>query len=408
MQYRLGAFKLKILVVCQYYYPEPFRINDYCEELVKRGHEITVVTGTPNYPMGEIYEGYRYGKKTDEVVNGVTVHRCSIVGRKTGAIHRFVNYYSYVISSKKYIDKLDGSYDVVFVNQLSPVMMAKAGIKYKRRFNKKLVLYCLDLWPESLVAGGIQRSTVIYKIYHKVSEKIYKQADKILISSKSFSKYFKNEFSLENVEYLPQYAEDLFTPKSCLKEPDNFIDLMFAGNVGYMQDVITIIKAAQLTKGEKEIRWHIVGDGTELDSLIRQSEGLDNVIFHGRIPLEGMPDYYRKADAMIVTMKDDPFISMTTPGKVQSYMAAGKPIIACMTGEGAKIIQEAACGVVIDAGDVAMLAKVAKSISCNREKLVAWGNASRAYFENHFTKDQFMNVLENCLKNFTDEYEDFG
>ena len=119
---------MKILVVCQYYYPEPFRHPDICEELVKRGHEVTVVTGLPNYPMGEIYKGYQNGEKRDEVLNGVKVHRCYTIGRKQGALYRFLNYYSYALSSTRYIKKIKEEYDVVFVNQLSPVMMANANV----------------------------------------------------------------------------------------------------------------------------------------------------------------------------------------------------------------------------------------------------------------------------------------
>ena len=144
---------MKILVVCQHYHPEPFRLSDICEELVKRGHEVGVVTGTPNYPMGEIYPGYENHARQDEVVNGVKVHRCAIHPRKTGILHRVWNYYSFARESSKYVKKLDDSFDVVFINQLSPVMMANAGIKYAKKHKKKSVLYCLDLWPASLGAG---------------------------------------------------------------------------------------------------------------------------------------------------------------------------------------------------------------------------------------------------------------
>ena len=120
---------MKILVICQYYYPEPLRITDICEELVRAGNDVTVVTGIPNYPMGEIYPGYENNRRQDEVVNGVKVHRCAIHPRKTGVLHRVWNYYSYPYASSKYIKHLKSDFDVVFINQLSPVMMAKAGIK---------------------------------------------------------------------------------------------------------------------------------------------------------------------------------------------------------------------------------------------------------------------------------------
>ena len=164
---------MKILVVCQYYYPEPFRITDICEELVRRGHEVFVVTGLPNYPEGMIYSGYRGKDKRDENINGVRVHRCFTIGRRSGVLFRFLNYYSYAFSSVRYTSKLKEKFDVIFVNQLSPVMMAKAAISYKKKHNTKIVMYCLDLWPESLTVGGIKKGSAIYKFFHKVSAKMY-------------------------------------------------------------------------------------------------------------------------------------------------------------------------------------------------------------------------------------------
>lgn len=387
---------MKILVICQYYAPEPFRHPDFCEELVKRGHDVTVVTGLPNYPMGEIYDGYRHGERRDEVIGGVKVHRTFTVGRRRGPVFRFLNYYSFAISSTRYVKKLREEYDVVLVHQLSPVMMAKAAVTYKKKHGTPLVLYCLDLWPESLCAGGIRRGSVLYKYFHKVSEKIYRAADKILVSSKSFSDYFRTEFGIEGTEYLPQYAEAVFTPQQCRKEPDGYLDLMFAGNLGTAQSVGTVIEAARLTQGDKHIRWHIVGDGSEYESLKKQAEGLENVIFYGRKPLEEMPKYYAMADVMLVTMQKDPVISLTLPGKVQTYMAAGKPIIGAIDGEAALIIRDAGCGVSVGAEDTAALAEAVRELE--RAVLPILADASASYYERIFRKESFTEKLTNTLK----------
>ena len=396
--HKTGAdVKKKILVICQYYKPEPFRISDICEELVKRGHEVTVVTGIPNYPMGEIYDGYENNKLQDEVINGVHVHRCFTIPRKTGTTHRLLNYYSYPMSSSRYIDSLPGNYDVVFINQLSPVMMAKAGIRYAKRHHKKTVLYCLDLWPESLVAGGIDRASAIYKVFHRESESIYKAVDKILVTSQSFTDYFKEEFGIRNVEYLPQYAEDLFTPEQCHKESAGYIDLMFAGNIGTAQSVDTIVKAAELCKDIKNLRWHIVGDGIELENLKKMAAGLP-VIFYGRKPVEEMPKYYAMADAMLVTMEKDPILSLTLPGKVQSYMAAGKAMIGAIDGETQKIVEEADCGFIGSAEDSKQLSEcVRKYIALSDAERQELGDNGRKYYESQFSRERFMDRLEECL-----------
>lgn len=388
---------MKILVVCQYYYPEPFRHPDICEELVKRGHEVTVVTGLPNYPMGNIYEGYQKGEKRDEVLNGVKVHRCYTIGRKHGALYRFLNYYSYALSSTRYIKKIKEEYDVVFVNQLSPVMMANAAITYKKKHKKPVVLYCLDLWPESLVSGGIGRNSIIYKFFHKVSENIYKQADKILTTSKSFADYFEKEFGIADTEHLPQYAEAIFTPEQCKKEKDEYIDLMFAGNIGAAQSVDTIIKAAQLIKDIPNLRWHIVGDGSEVEKLQTLAHGMNQIIFHGRKPLEDMPKYYSMADAMLVTMQKDPVLSLTLPGKVQTYMAAGKPIIGAIDGEASLVVADAECGICGAAEDAqALAANVRTFMEMDRLQM---GKNARAYYDEHFEKHLFIERIEKILDN---------
>ncbi len=386
---------MKILVICQYYYPEPFRHTDICEELAKQGHDVTVVTGLPNYPMGEIYDGYRKGEKRDELLNGVEIHRCFTIGRKHGIIYRFLNYYSYALSSSRYVNRLKEDYDVVFVNQLSPVMMSNAGIIYKKKYNKKLVIYCLDLWPESLVAGGIKRGSFIYKIFHKISKKIYMQADKILITSKSFADYFGKEFGIKNTEYLPQYAETIFTPELCKKEPDKYIDLMFAGNLGIAQCVDTIIRAADMTQDIENLRWHIVGDGSEYEHLKRQASHLSNVLFYGRKPLEEMPKYYAMADAMLVTMQKNPVLNLTLPGKVQTYLAAGKPIIGAIDGETPMIIHDANCGICGAAESAETLAENVRKFIVMDKK--TFGRNAYLYYQHNFSKEFFLQDLLSKL-----------
>ena len=396
---------MKILVVCQHYYPEQFRITDICEELVRRGHEVSVITGLPNYPMGKIFDGYRHGKRRDETVNGVHVHRCFTIGRRSGAFFRVLNYYSFAFSSKRYAKKLKEKFDVVLVNQLSPVMMANAGIAYKKKHGVPLINYTLDLWPESLVAGRIKRNSLVYKHYHKVSEKIYKQADKILITSSSFADYFEREFGIGNTEYLPQYAESLFDPEECRKMPNGKIDLMFAGNIGAMQSVETIVKAAELTRDIDNLTWHIVGDGIAFEKVKALADGARNVIFHGRKPLEEMPTYYRMADAMLVTMKSDPIISYTLPGKVQTYMAAGKPIIGAIDGETQKVIATSACGYCTESENAEGLADCVRRFiqSSERDRM---GENAKQYYRAHFCEQHFFEILEKRLGESVGEIPD--
>lgn len=392
--------KKKILVICQYYKPEPFRISDICEEMVRRGHEVQVVTGYPNYPEGILYDGYGKGKHIDEVINGVKVHRCFTVPRETGTVKRLMNYYSYAVSSTGYVLSKkcvasDGKpFDVVYCNQLSPVMMADAAIAYKKKYKVPAVMYCLDLWPESLIAGGIARESKIYKYFHYVSKKIYRQMDKILITSRLFSDYLRDEFNIkkEKIEHLPQYAEGIFE-QIPPRDEDGVFNFMFAGNIGAVQSVETVIKAAEMLK-EEPVKFHIVGGGTDLERLQEIAKDLDNVVFYGRRPLEEMPEFYAKADAMLVTLAADPILSLTLPGKVQSYMAVGKPIIGAIDGETRVVVETAQCGFCGKAESVDELVEnVKKFIQSDRRNEM--GQNARKYYEENFQEKMFMDKLEN-------------
>lgn len=397
--------KKKILVICQYYKPEPFRISDICEEMVRRGHEVQVVTGYPNYPEGKLYDGYGKGKHIDEVINGVKVHRCYTVPRETGTIKRMMNYYSYAASATKYVlsgkcvASDGGKFDLVFCNQLSPVMMADAAIAYKKKHKVPVIMYCLDLWPESLIAGGITRDSKIYKYYHHVSKRIYRQMDKILITSRMFSDYLQKEFGIKQnrIEYLPQYAEGIFEELPAKEEKGTF-DFMFAGNIGEIQSVETILQAAEMLK-EEPVKIHIVGGGTDLQRLqnIKEEKQLENVVFYGRRPLEEMPEFYKKADAMLVTLAADPVLSLTLPGKIQSYMAVGKPIIGAIDGETQNVIKELECGFCGAADDAEALAENVKKFIESETDRKAMGKNARKFYEEHFQTELFMNKLEDEL-----------
>lgn len=389
---------MRILVVCQHYAPEPFRLPDICRELVRQGHQVTVVTGTPNYPEGEIYPGYKKGARADEILDGVRVHRCPLIPRKRGSFYRLLNYFSFELSACWYLHWLRECFDVVFVNQLSPVMMAEGGLRWAKRHGKKCVLYCLDLWPESLVVGGIRQESLIYKIFLGISRSIYRRADRILVSSRGFVSYFEDPIGVEKekIDYLPQYAEGLFDnlPET---EKGETVHFLFAGNVGALQAMPTIIEAARLLQGEN-IHIDVVGGGACLADSQTQAEGLTNITFYGRRDVSEMPAFYSKADAMLVGLVRDPGMSRNLPGKVQSYMAAGKPIFGAVEGETARVVTEAECGECAPAENAEALAEVLRKAAADREKLKRYGENARRYYEAHFSQTEFMRRLTEILE----------
>ncbi len=398
--------KMRILATCQYGYPEPYPSLYPMEEMAKRGHYIHAVTGIPNYPMGDIFEGYQ-NRTRNECHNGVHITHVPLIPRKKDSVHRLLNYHSYPLSAKRFLLNSKENYDVVFANQSSPVMMVEPAIAYAKKHHKRVVMYCMDLWPASLCVGGIKQDSPIYKFYYQISKRIYQSVDVLLVTSRKFKEYFVKEFSIptERIVYLPQYALSDFDTIPATDEKDS-TDFVFAGNVGTAQNLTVVLKAAKIIQDETisdngiKIVFHIVGDGQELENLkaYAKSERIDNVIFHGRKPSDEMPKYYGLADAMIVTLLPDPLISLTLPAKVQSYMAAGKPIIASADGEIPDVIRESHCGFCAKANDEKALVQAILSFinDENREQL---GQNAKDYYNKHFSVEIVMDTLERILKN---------
>lgn len=392
---------MKIILVCQYFYPEQFRVNDICFELVREGHEVTVLTGLPNYPSGVVDKKYKFFKNRNETINGVKVKRSWLLGRGKKTKKLALNYISFAISStiKAFFIKKD--FDVILVYQLSPITMALPGILLKKLTKKTLILYCHDLWPDSIASAGISSNSSIYKMLLKLSKWIYKKADEIFVSSKLFEEYFNKTLGItNNITHLPVYAENLFENINSKRNYDDTINLVFAGNIGEMQSVETIIYAANDLKMEENIKFHIIGDGSSRKKCeeLAYALKLNNVIFYGQYPITEMPKFYEMADAFLITLKANKVISYTLPNKVQSYMAAGKPIIAAIDGETAVVINESNCGLCASAENYKELANNIRKFVSEKDKQSMYGINARQYYDNNFSKKMYLERLNNLLK----------
>lgn len=391
---------MKILIVTQYFWPESARVTDIAVSLAKEGNEVTVLTGLPNYPQGHIYPGYHDKKNWNQAYHGVRIIRAKLIERRHDVAHRLLNYYSFPHYATKIAKGLPSDFDAVLVNEQSPIMLARPAIVYAKKHEKPLIMYEMDLWPESLLAGGIKKDSLVYRHYKKVSAGIYSQCDKIFVSTKEHAPYIKDlpGCSDLDVEYLPQYADTLFEENDFSGEDNGVLDVMFAGNVGKAQSIETIIKAADLLKGDPRIKFHIVGGGSELENSKRLAKelGAHNVAFYGQRPLEEMLGFYRLADVMLVTLKDQSYARMTIPGKTQSYMAAGKPIVGAINGSGAHFIEDNGIGCCCPSGDFEGLAKLIANL--NDDELKTIGKRAREVYFEKYSKRAFINRLMEALK----------
>ncbi|MBQ6356338.1 MAG: glycosyltransferase family 4 protein [Solobacterium sp.] len=392
---------MKILVVSQHFYPETFRINDICFSLAERGHDVTVLTGLPNYPEGRVFDGYRHGENRDQVVNGVRIIRCHLVGRGRNIIGFGINYAWFAISGILKARKIKDDFDLVYSYETSPVSMVYPAITVKKKKNIPLIVNCLDQWPISVTAGPIPEKSLFYRFLYNMSVSIYSKADLITITSESFRSYFENVLKLPaekyGLVYWPQYAEDTY---QAIGRKDNGVyDLLFAGNIGPASNVEMIVETAKLLQDDKMIFFHIVGDGMNRPQCeqLAASYGLDNIRFYGSHPVDEMPPYYELADALMITMVDNPVINYTLPGKMQSYLASGKPIAGSINGETQRVIKEAGCGICVPAEDAAGFAAAIRELASDPDDRLQRGANGRTYYQAHFDKNRLLDQLEDIF-----------
>lgn len=400
---------LRILVVSQYFWPENFRINDLVKEWVQRGHEVTVLTGIPNYPAGEVFSAYQKQPSAFAEYECATVVRVPMLPRGIGSLRLMLNYMSFVLGAcTSGLWQLRGKpADVIFVFEPSPVTVGLPAVWLGRIKKAPVVFWALDLWPETLAAVGVVRSPMVLGwVGHMVSF-IYNRCTLVLGQSRGFlcsiARYCDDK---AKIRYFPSWAEDAckddsVQPAQEVPEWSVGFTVVFTGNVGEAQDMPAVLDAAERLKENASIRWVIVGNGRKFDWLHSEvfRRGLDKqVLLPGSFPVERMPSFYAHADALLVSLKRDPVFSMTIPGKVQSYLMAGIPLLGMLDGEGAAVIHDAHAGLTFGAGDSDGLAQAVLTLAAMLpERRQQMGLNGRKYAQQEFGRAQLMGRLEALL-----------
>lgn len=396
---------MRILVVSQYFWPENFRINDLVAEFCDRGHEVTVLTGSPNYPSGEVFPEFRSNPGGFAKFGAANVVRMPMAPRGKGGVRLVLNYATFALSATVLgAWRLRGQkFDVIFVFEPSPITVGlpAAFLRYLKR--APLVFWVLDLWPETLEAVGVVRSRLVLKAVGHLVKFIYNRCDLILAQSKSFIPQIRRYCRREKaVEYFPSWSDAKFdfpavAPAVEVPATEGVFSIMFAGNIGDAQDFPAILDAAEQLKGDRGIRWLIVGDGRASEwvrsEVVRR--GLEHCfLLLGYYPVERMPSFYKHADSLLVSLKDEPIFAMTIPGKLQSYLAAGVPVIAMLNGEGAEIVDCSGAGLSCPAGDGAALAAAIRNMAVmDAEGRQRMGRRGRAVSEQEFDRGALISRL---------------
>jgi glycosyltransferase involved in cell wall biosynthesis len=401
---------MRILVVSQYFWPENFRVNDLVAEWTRRGHAVTVLTGLPNYPDGKVFADFRADATAFAEFAGAPVIRVPMLPRGVGGLRLALNYASFAVSACVIGTwRLRGRrFDVIFVFEPSPVTVGLPAVLQRRLKRAPLAFWVLDQWPETLVAVGAARSPWLLSAVGRLVSFIYRRCDLLLAQSRSFMPQIRRYAGPQpRVEYFPSWSDSSPAVGHCAAAPEvpalpGVFTVLFAGNIGDAQDFPAILDAAEQLKHRQDIRWVVVGDGRRAEWVASEAQrrGLaERFILLGRFPLERMPSFFESADALLVSLRPDPIFAMTIPGKVQSYLAAGRPILGMLDGEGAELIERGGAGLVCRAGDSAGLAanvvRLADTPPAGRAAMAARASEISA---SEFDRDRLMGRLEQWLR----------
>lgn len=399
---------LRVLIVSQYFWPESFRINDVVKTLLEKDIKVEVLTGKPNYPRGEVFEGYRTWGCQRETHQGIAINRIPLLARGNSGWRLALNYLSFILSGLLFAPWMlrKKKYDVIFVYAPSPILQAIPAIFLGWLKGCPVVLWVQDLWPESLSATGHVRNRLILKMVEWVVRFIYRHVDLLLVQSRAFEVPVRALASDTPIIYYPNSVDEAFAVPAKGEAPavDGLgagFSVMFAGNIGVAQAVEVIVEAAFLLRGNTDIHFVVLGEGSRWEWMKQevQRHQLSNLHLPGRFPPETMPGFMQQAAALLVTLADQPIFAATVPNKVQAYMAAGRPIIACLNGEGARLVVEAGAGLATPAEDARALADTILHLyglsHSEREKM---GDNGRKYYQEHFDHDHLVDQLIEHLQ----------
>lgn len=393
---------MRVLVISQYFWPENFRINELVKSLQNKGVMVEVLTGKPNYPIGTFFEGYLGWNCEQESWSGINIYRVPLFPRGSSAVSLAINYLSFIFSAVVFGPWLlrGKSFDVIFIFGVSPILQAIPAIFLGRLKRCPLILWVQDLWPESLSATEYVTSKHLLKIIECCVSWIYHSMDLLLVQSKYFIAKVSGLAGSTPVIYYPNFFLEEVSEKTNSKTPfigfDCAFPILFAGNIGKGQAVNIILEAATLLRGEEDIRIIMVGEGSQRKWMMHEASerGLRNIIFLGQLSVEVMPLIMAQAGGLLVTLADKEIFRLTVPSKIQAYLAAGRPIIACLNGAGADIVNEAEAGVVVPAENAPALAEAIRNLYLTSEnKKFVMGANGRRFYEKNFSPDKLIQDL---------------
>ena len=396
--------KKKILVFTPHFHPENQILNDLIFSL-KNEYYFTVITSFPHYPRRDLFKSYKLFQNSIEYKNKIKIIRLPLsprVGKNLFFLS--LNYLSYIVMSLLLLPYLlFKNFDRIFIFQTSPVTIGLAPLFLSRVKNIKSSIWILDLWPETLESFSFPFKKLIIKLIGYFSNFIYKNNEIVLISSNGFRKILeRRKIDPKKIFHIPQWvSNDQYQELKKTNYPniaDSSFKITFAGNIGDAQDIESIINCIKLTEKLINIHWIFIGEGSStklLKNYLEKSKS-KNVHLLGSYPKKYMNYFFSKSNALLISLKKSPAFSLVIPGKLQSYMFSGKPILTMASGEVSRIIEDFKIGLTAESGDYLQLKNnILNLMKYDESKISFIKNNSRLQLQENFDKNKIIEKIKN-------------
>ena len=410
---------MRIGFISQWYDPEGGSATipgAIARALHKRGLDVQVVTGYPNYPTGRIYQGYSQRLHSFESRGGVGIHRVPIYpDHSDSGIQRLLSYGSFAASSATLGLASVGRCDAYFV-YATPVSVGLGPLVRRPIRKTPTVTYIPDLWPDTLTDSGLlpkgRSGELLAKVASAFTNRAYRGSDALVCTSEGMrTALVSRGIPEERISAVYNWVdESKFFPHSrspalaaTLGLTGKFV-VMYAGNLGPLQDLNTILDAAGALIRRPDIAFVFVGSGI-LESQLKArvvSEGLTNVTFVPLAAPEEMPDLIALSDVQLVSLIDRPIFRITIPSKLQFSFASGRPVISSITGEASALVEISGAGRAISPADPgAMVAAVVELADMSAGQLANLGVRARDFYLGQFSEAVGSAALMQTLNKIT-------
>ena len=381
----------KILILVERFYPEDFLVNDLASEWKRMGHEVEVLTQVPSYPFDKIYDGYKNKTyQTTVELNEIPVHRVStIFGYNTSVKRKVLNYLHFGFLTSLWAIWNGSKYDKVFVYHTAALTMASAVVPLRWIWRRRITIWTQDLWPDAVWGFGFKPSRWKAALLNAFVRFIYARCERITVSCRRYVERIK-ELTGRDAEWIPQWEPaEMELPE---KPSGGKVVFMFAGNMGVPQDLPNVIEGFAKTNLEDAELW-LVGGGVMFEPLKEKYGEMKGVRFCGRQPRAEMPNWFAKADALIISLTDK--YSLTLPGKFQSYIKTGKPLLGFINGEARELIEENEIGFTANPDDIEAISEAYRKLheSIRSGESSAYGARAKELSEKVFDRKTLIGRL---------------